>query len=59
MFKNNATAIRNPTKHRKEYKGANLFKNIRIPTRDHKEHKGTNLFINTRNSTREHKGPIT
>jgi len=48
------------TKHRKEYKGADLLKNTRIlTTRDHKKHKGANLFISTRiSTTREHKGPI-
>jgi len=48
-------------KHRKEHKGANLFKNTRISTtRDHKEYKGANLFINTRiSTTRGHKESIT
>jgi len=47
-----------PTKHRKEHKGANLFKNATISTTmDLKEHKEANLFINTRISTTwEHKG---
>jgi len=46
-----------PTKHRKEHKGADLFKNTRIlTTRDHKEHKRTNFLINTKiSTTREHK----
>jgi len=49
-----------PTKHRKEHKGANLFKNTRIlTTTNHKGPQRTqeSKFINTRISTREHKGP--
>jgi len=54
----NLPVIGGPTKHHKEHKEANLFKNTRISTtRDHEEHKGVNLFINTRiSTTREHKG---
>jgi len=50
-LKNKAMHITGRTKHCKEHKGANLFKNTRISTRDLKKHKGANLFINTRIST--------
>jgi len=49
MTKNEEINYLGPTIHRKEYKGANLFKNTRTSTkRDHEEHKGANLFINTK-----------
>jgi len=58
-YQHSDRAKEGPTKHRKEHKGANLFKYTKIlTTRDLKKHKGANLFINTRISTREHKGPI-